>query len=583
MKKIIQIIFIFLIITPLVFQSCVDADPEEVLDYKDFYKGTEDADAGILGLYGQFMDLAGHVVILNELKADLMDVTTNASSDLEEINLNIPSKDNQWADVTKFYRVVQTCNDLIYNFDKMLKENKMIQAEYDERYSDVAAIRTWVYLQLGLYFGKIPYITEPITSLSDLDKYKNNEMDLNQLIPELVRFMESLPTLEANTSSNLIQDIDDYYLYRYFIDKQFLMGDLYLYNDQYEEAAKMYRTILEAGDNSTTKYTLYNQVWTSGTPTWFAILYKDGKNDDANSLYNGWRTMFSATTSGRYTGDELIWFMAYDTQFAPTYPFRELFFPASVGKYYLKPSEYAVESVWGGEIQKNGFPFDARGLTGAYDKVGNYNYIRKFGESVLAQNWILYRAGMLHLRYAEAVNRAGYTKLAWAIVNDGLFGSAYVYKKEDGTTFSNDSIKQTGNSPYDLHPFPYNFDARWSDPPYNYVRGPWRYSSGIRGRANLPNKDFPYEDITAYHEPNLNDKSTIDYMERMIIREAALELGFEGHRWGDLVRVARRMNKENPGSGDRFLWDENIAKKHQRSGTVADMSSESKWFLPLYY
>lgn len=587
MKKIIRIIYACLIFIPFFFQSCMDVEPEEVLDYNDFYTGVEDADAGILGLYGQFMELADQVVVLNELKADLMEVTENATTDLEEINLNIPSRNNKWADVTKFYGVIQTCNDLLYNFDKMLKENKMIEAEYEERYSDVGAIRTWVYLQLGIHFGKIPYITEPVISLADLDKYKDKEMDLDQLLPELVRFMESLPSLENYQSSNLLQNIDGYNLRYYFIDKRCLMGDLYLYNDQYEEAAKIYRTILNEGESSSSssKYILYNGTWTSGTPWWFAVLYRDGKSDDANSLYNGWRTMFSATTTGRYTGDELIWFMAYDKQFAPAYPFPELFNPvgSTKGRYYLKPSEYAVESVWGGEIQKNSFPFDARGLTGAYDNIGNNNYIKKFGEYETEQNWIPYRAGMLHLRYAEAANRAGYSKLAWSLVNDGLFGSAYIYVKEDGTAYTNDSIKQSGNSPFDIHKFPYNFDARWSDAPLPYIRGPWRYSGGVRGRAYLPNKPFATDDVVAYYEPNAGNKEAIGYMEKMIIREAALELGFEGHRWGDLVRVARRMNKENPGSGDKFLWDENIALKHKRAGTQADMSSESKWFLPLYY
>jgi hypothetical protein len=49
-----------------------------------------------------------------------------------------------------------------------------------------------------------------------------------------------------------------------------------------------------------------------------------------------------------------------------------------------------------------------------------------------------------------------------------------------------------------------------------------------------------------------------------------------------LIRLARRLNKENPGSGNRFLWDENIAKKYQQSGGGADLSSEDKWYLPLY-
>src|SRR5512145_591111 len=126
-------ILLFTFILP--FQSCIDTVPDEVLDYKDVYANVDDADAAILGLYGQFMDLAAQVVVLNEVRADLMDVTGNATTDLEEINLNRPSEKNPWANVTKFYSVIQSCNELLSNFDKMLDENKMIQAEYNERYS----------------------------------------------------------------------------------------------------------------------------------------------------------------------------------------------------------------------------------------------------------------------------------------------------------------------------------------------------------------------------------------------------------------------------------------------------------------
>lgn len=595
MKKITIVLSTLFLLFSTGFYSCVDIAPEEVLDYNDYYSSSEDADMAMLGMYGQFMELAAQVVVLNELKADLMDVTNNATPDFEEINLNIPSKDNKWADVTKFYAVIQNCNDIIFNFKKMVEENKMIEAEYNERYAEVAAVRCWVYLQLGLIFGEIPYITEPIISLNDLEKYKNNVMNLDQLIPELIRVMESLPSLEPYETSNLRQTIDGIPLTRFFIHKKFLMGDLYLYNNDYEKAAAQYYDIMiEGAASSERTYTLYNFPWTSGTPTWHAVLYRDGKSDDAGSLYNGWATMFQEQPSARYAGDELIWCMTFTPNFAPEYPFYELFFPEIInttggtnifnGKYYLQPSEYAVEDVWGAEIQKNNFPFDARGRTGAYQELNDTRIIWKYGTLTAAQNWILYRAGMLHLRYIEAVNRAGYSKLAWALLNDGLSSGVYDFVKEDGTAYPPDSIRVTGNSPFEPHNAPYSFDARWSDPPNPHIRGPWRSNSGVRGRAYLPNIPSPFEgSVRDYKEPNKDNKEIIVYLEEKIIREAALELGLEGHRWGDLVRIARRKNKENPGSGDKFLWDENIAKKHQRSGTQADMSSESKWFLPLYY
>lgn len=591
MKK--NIIFF---LTLLLFQvSCVDIDPDEVLDYKDYYTGVDDADNAILGLYGQFMELAGQVVVLNELRGDLLDVTDNATTDLQEINLNAPSRDNPWSDVSKFYKVIQTCNDLLYNFDIMLDENKMIRAEYNERYSDVAALRTWLYFQLGIHFGKVPYITAPIVTIDDLEKYKGNELTLDMLVPELISCMENLPTLDDYKNSELIQQsLDGYSLAPYFVSKRCLLGDLYLFNNDYEKAATIYRKVLSFGEdldatdrNSYRKNRLYCYPWTtSGTPDWFQILYTDGKNHDYNSLYNGWRNMFVASTNGRADLEEMIWFIAYDSKYQPGYPFPELFNPVgwNGGKYYLKPSAYAVESVWGGEVQKNGFPFDARGLTGAYQEgAGNY-YVWKysyFSGNVLTEtsgNWFLYRAATLHLRYAEAANRAGYPKVAWAIVNDGIPGAAFVYKKENGDDYPDDSVRIAGNSPFDLYPQPYYFDGRQSNQPY--IRAPWRSNGGVRGRANLPNIPFPDDAATL--------QDSILFMEQVIIREAALELGFEGNRWEDLIRVARRLNDPSQmggaaGKGTHFLWDENIAKKYQRAGIAGpDMSSEDKWYLPLF-
>ena len=288
----VQIFFILLIAIP--FQSCVDTEPEEVLDYTDFYTNMNDADAAILGLYGQFMDLASQVVVLNELRADLMDVTPNASVDLQEINMNQPSRNNPWSNTSKFYRVIQSCNDILFNFNKMLVENKMTKDEYNERYSDVLALRTWVYMQLGIHFGKVPYITTPIVSLSDLEPYKEKELNLDVLIDSLIVCMEKIPSLDNYSASKLVQStIDGYSLAPFFINKRCLLGDLYLFADRYQDAAKIYRDVLATSEESSnTKYRIYTYVSFTGTN--FQILYTRGKEDDDGSLENYWKTMFTA-------------------------------------------------------------------------------------------------------------------------------------------------------------------------------------------------------------------------------------------------------------------------------------------------
>ena len=105
------------------------------------------------------------------------------------------------------------------------------------------------------------------------------------------------------------------------------------------------------------------------------------------------------------------------------------------------------------------------------------------------------------------------------------------------------------------------------DAPYH--RAPWRDFNGIRGRVSLKAKPL---------EPQ-QDETDVQCMEKMLIEEAALECAFEGHRWGDLVRVARRMNKEKAGSGSEYL-KKVIGKKYERSGlAMPDFSSEDKWYL----
>jgi hypothetical protein len=592
MKKVIYLIA-FALPANFGFTSCIDTIPEEVVEYENVYRNADEADVAILGLYGQFMLLADQVVVLNELRADLMDVTPNASNDLQEINLGLPSEKNAWADVTKFYTVIQSCNDILYNFDKMLEEKKMIKAEYDERYSDVGALRCWVYLQLGIHFGTVPYITEPAVSLADLEKNSGNQIHLDRLLPELVRYMESLPTLENYATSTIPQKQDGYDLAPIFINKQMLLADLYLFNNQYDDAARLYRTIMSAGEDKTPgnneadrKYRLFgDEAWTAGaTPISYSILFDANRTQDINSMYNSWREMFAGTMLPGDTKSpfEMIWFFNYDNNFKPAYSLRKLFDPASKnGNYLLKPSSYAVENIWGAETQRNGFPFDARGLTGSYDKTGDDYYIQKYSlfdllpSNTTKGGWYIYRAGMLHLRYAEAANRAGYPKLAWALVNDGLFAETFNFTRADGSVYPGDSVKITGDSPFAPYAFPYNFDARYADIGALKFRGHWRNNRGVRGRANLPNVNFP---------ANCTGKQdSILFVEQLIVREAALELGFEGHRWEDLIRIARRMNLEKPGSGDLFLWDENIKKKFDRSGIAgADLSSSSKWFLPLF-
>lgn len=156
-------------------KKILDVQPENSLDRTQTYRNVFDADAAVLGVYSKFMALAKPYVLLNELRADLMSPTMNADLYLQQLSNHTVTADNPYISPTPFYEVILNCNDVMMNFDKMLAEKKLKADEYNQRYSDVAAIRTWTYLQLGIHFSKdaqgtvgIPYITNPLTSIADV-------------------------------------------------------------------------------------------------------------------------------------------------------------------------------------------------------------------------------------------------------------------------------------------------------------------------------------------------------------------------------------------------------------------------------
>src|SRR5687768_10767872 len=80
-----------------------DVQPKDELDESQMYRNVYDADAAIIGLYGQFQSLAERYILLNELRADLIDVTANADEYLRQLSTHSVTEDNPYANPRPFY------------------------------------------------------------------------------------------------------------------------------------------------------------------------------------------------------------------------------------------------------------------------------------------------------------------------------------------------------------------------------------------------------------------------------------------------------------------------------------------------
>ncbi len=547
-------------------QDYLDVQPQDKLVGNQVYRNVYDADAAVIGIYGKFMALAEKHVILNEMRADLMTTTRNSSPYLKELSQHNVSAENPYINPKQFYEVIQNCNDALKNFDIMLAKKKFTQSQYNQRYADIACIRSWIYLQLGIHFGSVPYITEPIETLEDvknINKYPRIPFD--QLLDKLVVLTEGLSYKDIyDSQSSLLITVDGYDIRKFFINKDCLIGDLQLWKGNYLAAASHYKKVMEStptpGGNTLDYYRVkFAEVITNED---LAVGYLRNFEQDGTTLVDsntkGWRSIFGRDRDVLWNS-EWIWSLPFDSDFAPSNPFIA-FFSKTGGDYLAKPSQRAID-LWNNNTQNNGFPYDARGRKFSYRLVGGdpviMKYLYKF-ESAADQfkregDWFLYRAAKLHLRYAEAANRDNQQKIAYALLNVGI-RTAY-----SPATVPVDvtNIQQT------FLAFPYDFDARMGDFP-NY-RAPWHRNTGIRGRA--------------YLTPVGNIGDNMITTENNIINEAALELAYEGNRWEDLVRIALRRNDP------AFLADKIYDKLNKEgnpdaSAVRAKLMNVNNWYLP---
>jgi len=566
------------------FASCTktfEKDPGTELTAGQMYRDIFDANAAVMGIYGKFMKLSDRYIILNELRGDLMEFTDNADEYLRQINNHTATPENPYINPRPFYELIINCNDVLKNFRIMKDQNKLSEADFNQRYSDIACLRSFLYLQLGIHYGEVPYVTEALENINDVaNPSRFTKLPLNILIDSLIAFTEPLPfkdvyppNVSAGISTSLNMTLDAYQTVKFFINKKILLGDLYLWKGNYNKSASYYREVMDAATTGTQGENYYSQYklgW-SGNANLYVTYTRAG---DASSLTytDGWGSMFSATDE-RFNR-EMIWVLPYDSKFKPENPLINLFSPVG-GSYLVRPSQEIIRN-WDEQQQRpnaitgTGFPYDARKLLST-TTIGGQPVITKFIANylnvttgiplnLLTKNgkWFLFRQAHMHLRFAEAANRDGYPRLAYALFNNGIPTAYDNTAATDKTNWMNTF----------MYPDPYKFDGRMGNIP-NY-RGPWYRNIGIRSRVNLVNYPLTATNVT----------DSIAQIEVGLINEQALETAFEGTRWADLLRVAIRRNDP------AFLADK-VYEKLRRNPATAGLASQARakllarnWFLP---
>jgi hypothetical protein len=521
MKKISKII-VFLLLTVFTFEGCsnlLDVDSNRLV-FPDGYQmnAANDTLYSMFGIFSQMEKLADSYVLLGELRGDLMSVTPTSNLYLQEIsNFDNSDSSNPYTNNIKdYYSVINNCNYVIHNIDTSVVRGG-VKVMYKE-YAACKAIRAWTYMQIALNFGSAIYYDKPILTVQDAENIqKITPLTLTELAPVLIDDINPwkktpTPSLGFIYSQNLKNS---------FFPIRFILGDLYLWTGQYENAANEYRDLMFENNyivSSSYKDSreVINNAFTAKLPT---VYFFDGISNEeitniaATNQY-GYKFQLDSLTINHMIAPSTVSITNWQNQM-----YYHSFTLETLGDLRLYSSVSSLQQL----VTVNG--------NTSTTKYGNTNitttstnYLLKYLEinqemttNKTNKQIKPYRVPLLYLHYAEAVNRIGKPNLALAVIKNGLNSVTLNDKK---------IIPQRELST----PLP-NY--------MNFTDNRFDTNIGIRmrGCGNVN------QDSTFYIIPKLDAlQDSVLYVENLIQQELALETAFLGNRFQDLMRIAIRRD-----------------------------------------
>lgn len=145
-----------------------------------------------LGIAQAMQQMADQVFFVGEMRGELVKPTINASTALQQLSNYSADASNAYDSAYVYYNVINNCNYYLkYRNTELYTGSINVSIE---EYAAVAAIRAWAYLQLSRTYGGeevgVPFFTEPLTAISQIDESNFPKYTLSQIVEALAPQLE---------------------------------------------------------------------------------------------------------------------------------------------------------------------------------------------------------------------------------------------------------------------------------------------------------------------------------------------------------------------------------------------------------
>ena len=518
--------FLLAALVGLSFNSCNDfltLEPLNDIVLENFWTDKSDVESVLLGAYSALEsgDCVKSMVVWGETRSDNIVEGNNTPEDIRQIcreNLLIT---NSYCKYNKFYDVVNRANTVLYYAPIVAdKDPNYLFSELKANEAEAITLRCLCYWYLIRTFHDVPYVTVPsIDDEGGHEKFYVPQSPFEEILDSIINDLESVkryavnkyPESNANTNRITKSAISA------------MLADMYLWRGKAGDWDKCIKNCEE--------------VTARKMSDWSDLKSKRGKFCTVRS-FNGYPLISDAPEE--YAGN------SYTEIFGEGNSFESIF---------ELPYNRDVSNPFVGDFYQNERSNNV-GQLKAFEKIGNDFTISKGNDIFKQSNDSRYYQNLKNRSSSFAITKYAYDEVE-LLIDGGIVKYDYasirsnqvpanwiIYRYSEVLLFEAEAyvmkakqLKVTGPDSLAL-----NDSLRlWKTKAFDLI-------DAVNKRSIVADNNKVNTQKTLAVVESYNDNSSVEDLESILFQERRRELMFEGKRWYDLVRMARR-----DGNQDRLI------------------------------